>query len=244
MVNKYCELDNTKEKLGISLAQIICNALPFFISSISFMVLIHADTVILGLYQEESEVAIYNAATRIAKLSIMIFMILNEVIMPVIVELNAKSEKEKLEYIFRVTATIAVIFSLLALLFFIFFGEYLLAVIYGEFYKAGALLLVILGVGQLITVAAGSSEIALTMMGFQKVNMYISLVTSVLAVLACVFVAPLYGSVAVVSVVAAALVLRGIVSTVFVHKFCGVRVYAKILIGPDDIKKLVRYAKY
>ena len=208
------------------------------------MFLIHADTVILGLYEDESEVAIYNAATRIAKLSIMIFMIINEVIMPVIVELNAKSEKAKLEYIFRVTSTIAVVFSLLTLLLFIFFGEYLLAAIYGEFYKSGALLLVIMGVGQLITVAAGSSEIALTMMGFQKVNMYISLVTSILAVLACVLVAPIYGSVAVASVVATALILRGVISTVFVHQISGVSVYAKIIIDADDIKKLVRYAKY
>ncbi len=243
MVNKYCELDDTKKKLGIGLTQMFCNALPFFISSISFMFLIHADTVILGLYEEESEVAIYNAATRIAKLSIMMFMIINEVIMPVIVELNAKSEKEKMEYIFRVASTIAVIFSLLTLLLFIFFGEYLLAKIYGEFYKSGALLLVIMGVGQLITVAAGSSEIALTMMGFQKVNMYISLVTSLLAVLAFVLVAPVYGSVAVASVVAIALILRGTISTVIVHKLSGVSVYAKIFIGTDDVRKLVRYAK-
>ena len=240
MINKYCELDDGKSKCDIHIKQILHNTYPFFISAISFMFLIHADTVILGVYEEEAEVAIYNAATRIAKLSIMIFMIINEVIMPIIVELNTKGEKEKLEEIFRATSTIAVIFSVFTLLLFILFGEDLLAVIYGDYYKSGAILLVIMAVGQVVTVSAGSSEIALTMMGFQKVNMYISLAVSVIAVVACIFVAPLYGSVAVAIVVAAALMLRGVISSIFVYKLSGLCIYAKLLIGVKDLKRLIQ----
>ncbi|MCK5661852.1 MAG: hypothetical protein KAI17_00120, partial [Thiotrichaceae bacterium] len=112
-----------------------------------------------------------------------------------------------------------------------------------QYYKDGALLLVIMGAGQLITVSAGSSEIALNMMGFQKVNMYISLVTSVVAVLACILIGPLYGSVAVASVIAAALIFRSVISTLFVYKLSGVRVYVNIFMGVSDFKELVKYAK-
>lgn len=62
--------------------------------------------------------AIHNAATRIAKLVIIIYMIVNEVIAPVIVELNIKGEKEKLEEVLRTTATITVIPFACVLLYF------------------------------------------------------------------------------------------------------------------------------
>ena len=243
MINDYCDLGGNQSKQTISVKQILCDSYPFFIYAFSFMLLVHADTIILGFYEAESEVAIYNAATRIAKLVVIIYMIVNEVITPIIVELNIKGEKEKLEEVLRTTATIAVIPSACVLLFFIFFGKLVLGTVYGDYYESGALLLLIMSLGQLISVWAGSSAYALNMMGFQKTAMYISLATSLIAILTCLLIAPLYGAVAVAVVIAVALILRSVISMLYVHKFTGLWTYANIFIGVKAIKKLATYVK-
>jgi len=94
---------------------------PFLISSLSAFALIHMDTVILGLYRSEEEVAVYAAATRIVKLILIFSIVAYEVIVPVIVELNAKNQKQKLQTILRIAATMASIPASIILLLFIFF---------------------------------------------------------------------------------------------------------------------------
>lgn len=243
MVDEYCKLDGQQSGRTISVKKILHESYPFFISAFSFMLLVHADTIILGFFEPETEVAIYNSATRIAKLMVIIHMIVIEVTTPIIVELNLKGEKKKLEDILRVTATIATIPSVVVLLFFVFFGEPVLGTIYGEFYASGALLLVIMSAGQLVSVWAGLGVYVLNMMGFQKTGMHITLSTSLVAIVACVLIAPHYGAVAVAMVIAVALIVKSVVSMWYVYKLTGLHTYAKIIFSVNDIKKLVSYVK-
>jgi len=243
MVDECCKLDGQQSGRTISVKKILHESYPFFISAFSFMLLVHADTIILGFFEPETEVAIYNSATRIAKLMVILHMIVIEVTTPVIVELNLKGEKKKLEDILRVTATIATMPSVVVLLFFVFFGEPLLGTVYGDFYASGALLLVIMSAGQLVSVWAGLGVYALNMMGFQKISMHITLSTSLVAIAACILIAPQYGAVAVAMVIAVALIVKSVLSMWYVYKLTGLRTYAKIIFSVDDIKKLVLYVK-
>lgn len=244
MVNQYCELDGQSGREVISVKEILYESYPFFISALSLMLLLHADTIILGLYEPEAEVAVYNAATRIAKLMLIISMILIEVTTPVIVELNIKGDKKKLENMLRATATIATIPSVIILLYFIFFAEFVLGAVYGEYYESGALLLVIMSVGQLGGVWAGPGSYVLNMLGFQKASMYISLIISVIAIVICAFIAPIYGAVAVVLVTAVAYASKCIISMLYVYKLTGLLTCAKVFFSQNDIKKLAQFIKF
>ena len=228
MINQYCMLGGQQGGQTISVKKILYESYPFFISALSLMLLLHADTIILGLSEPESEVAIYNAATRVAKLMVIVHMIVIEVTTPVIVELNIKGDMKKLEDMLRTTATIATIPSVFVLLFFIFFSEFVLGAIYGEYYESGALLLVIMSVGQFGSVWAGPGSYVLNMLGFQKASMYISLIISVIAIVTCAFIAPIYGAVAVVLVTAVAYASKGIISMLYVYKLTGLRTYTKV----------------
>ena len=88
---------------------------------------------------------------------------------------------------------------------FCFFDNSVLGAVYGDYYESGTLLLVIMSIGQLISNGAGSSGYAHSMKGFQKTAMYISLATSLIAILACILFAPFYGAIAVATVIAATL---------------------------------------
>ena len=243
MINRYCELDGDVDTQTISLKEIFYDTYPFLISALSYMLLVHADTIILGSYRPEDEVAIYNATTRIGKLMIIINMIISEVITPIIVELNLNNKRKKLEEILRAASTIAVLSSALFLAIFIVFGDALLALIYGEFYASGISLLLILGSGQLINVWAGLGGYTLNMMGHQKVGMYVALVSSSIAIVACIIVAPTYGAVAIATVIAVTVAIQGIVCTLYVHKFSNIWIYANLFIGVNGIKKLIANAK-
>jgi len=119
----------------------------------------------------------------------------------------------------------------------------LLGTVYGDFYASGALLLVIMSAGQLVSVWAGLGVYALNMMGFQKISMHITLSTSLVAIAACILIAPQYGAVAVAMVIAVALIVKSVLSMWYVYKLTGLRTYAKIIFSVDDIKKLVSYVK-
>lgn len=97
----------------------------------------------------------------------------------------------------------------------------MLGTVYGDNYESGALLLVIMSAGQLVSNGAGSAGYALNMMGFQKTAMHISLATSLIAILACLLFATFYGAVAVAVVIAAALIFSNVVSMLYVHKLAG-----------------------
>lgn len=243
MINQYCTLEGQQDGQCISVKEILYESFPFFISALSLMLLVHVDTIILGLYQSEADVAIYNAATRIAKLMIMIYLIVVEVTAPVVVELHLKGDMKNLENMFRITATIAALPSVLVLLFFIFFSGDVLSIVYGDYYAQGALLLIIMSMGQLGAVWAGSGGYALNMMGHAKESMYISIIISLIAIAAFIIVAPMYGAVAVVAVTSMAYATKSIVSMLYVHKLTGMWTYAKLFFSVSDLKRLFQYLK-
>ena len=103
-----------------------------------------------------------------------------------------------------------------------------MAILYGEFYSNGALVLVILSVGQFINVCTGSAGMALSMTGNQKVLMYITTGCAVFMMVGGVLVAPYYGSTGVAVVTATAMTLANVLAVITVKKRRGIRSYANV----------------
>ena len=144
---RVSKLPSTNEILS---KEIIAISWPLWINSIGLLILNQADTLILGASRHSSEVAIYGVVFRLAVMVSMPLLITNAVLPPIIAELYSKNEKRKLERGLRSAATLVTIPAIILFGIFLIWGKDILSILFGEQYRVGYPILVILSLGQLI----------------------------------------------------------------------------------------------
>ena len=185
-------------------------AWPMWVSGSALLLLSQADILVLGIFRPAAEVAIYGAASTLVALVAMSLVIVNAVIPPIIAELYSQNKRAELEKLLRTTASVAGIPTLGVLVLFIFQGDHLLALVYGEYYAEGGLILTILSVGQLVNVFTGSCGITLTMTGNQTTMMMITLVIGAFTVALALALGSQYGAIGVAVAAASGWTLQNI----------------------------------
>ena len=223
--------------VSIGYTELVKQGLPFIVTIFSSFSLIHLDTIVLGHYRPDEEVAIYAATTRIVKIVLLFSMVTYEVVAPVIVELNTTNQKEKLEEMLRVVATLAAVPAAIILLFFIFSADMVLGYLYGEYYKAGASILVILSIAQFINVWTGLCGYSMSMMGYQRIKMYIFSSVTFVALIGCVIFAKEYGSIGVAYIIGLAWITQNILVLFFTRYLTGIWTHVDLF---GSYKKLLR----
>ncbi|MCP3899795.1 MAG: oligosaccharide flippase family protein [Desulfobacteraceae bacterium] len=209
--------------------ELISQGFYFFAINLSIITLAHADIIILGFYQPEEEVAIYAATTRLVKLLTISLTVIYEVVAPVVVELNVESKKDQLQRVLRVAATIAAIPTSVILILFMFQASELLAFLYGDFYRKGVTILIILSCGQLVNVWSGLSSYTLSITGHHKINMYIVGCVATMATACCLFFVKEHGATAVASIISLAWIIQNIVIVLITRRLVGVWTPAGVL---------------
>jgi O-antigen/teichoic acid export membrane protein len=185
-------------------------AWPLLITNLALLILTQADLWILGAFRSQEEVAIYGAAARVVFLLAMPLLVVNLVVMPLIAEMYAQGRRTELERTLRASATLAGIPASLTLLGFVLLGAPILGLVYGDYYRAGAVVLTLLSLGQLVNVWTGSSGITLMMTGHQFVMMAITVVCGAVTIATCLGVVGQYGSTGVAAAAAGGLALQSV----------------------------------
>jgi O-antigen/teichoic acid export membrane protein len=222
----------------IAFSEIMALSWPLFAASMTNIILLRADLWILGMYLPDEEVAVYGAAARIITVVAIPLVMASAILAPMIAELNAKGEKARLERVLRAVATLGGIPALAVILCFIVFGQPLLELIYGEeLYRRGWLVLVMLGLAQLVNVWSGVCIQLLMMTGHQKAVMYITLVTSILAILLALVLVQPYGIEGVAFAFACGIALQNVGMVVHSKRKLGVKSY--MLANPLALRGLL-----
>lgn len=151
-----------------------------------FMSMGQMDVLMLGIFAGADDVAVYGAAARLVMLVSVSLLMVNAVVAPLIPELNTRGRRADLERLLRRTAAIAAIPAIGALAGMVVCGGAVLAIVYGDYYARGAVVLVILSLGQLVNVLAGSCNLVLVMTGNQNLSLRINLSCLVIATTALV----------------------------------------------------------
>ena len=94
----------------------------------------------------------------------------------------AKGRRLELQMLIRMTASVAAAPGLLLLVVFLLAGEWVLGMVYGNFYSQAAPTLALLAAGQLVNVVTGSGIVTLMMTGHQKDVMAITTVAGALMI--------------------------------------------------------------
>jgi len=202
--------------------QLLSTAWPLWVTSITLFVLAQTDLWIMGMLREQSEVGVYGAVRRLAVLVSISLMVANSVIPPLIAELNANEEHDKLERVLRATATVAALPALFALALFIFAAEPILRIIYGEYYAAGASILILLSLGQLVNVWCGSCGYVLMMTGHQIAMMKISILCGAISVALAFYLIPGFGGPGAAASVSTGLIIQNLLMLFAVRRHLGI----------------------
>jgi len=208
----------------------------FFCINFSIFSLVHADTIILGFYRPAEEVAIYAATTRLVKLVTMSLIVVYEVVAPVVVELNAGNKKQQLQRVLRIAATAAALPTTLVLIVFIFKSSEVLGFLYGDYYREGANILVILSVGQLVNVWSGLSSYTLSITGYHKVNMYLVSFVALVSILCCLFFVEEHGASAVAWIISMAWIIQNVLAVLLTRYLAGVWTPAGLFFSINELR--------
>ena len=198
-------------------------ALPLLVTSLGIYLLgSGVDLLILGAFQPQSEVALYGAASRLVVFVATPFMIFSGVIPPIVAELHSQGKMRELERSLRAGATLAGLPAFLILVVFVLFGPFVMRLVYGPGFEEAVPILIILSLGRLVAVWAGSAGITLMMTGNQRAMMNVTLVSGTVSVGAGLLAAPRFGAVGVAVATAGAQVIQNVLQLMLARRRLGV----------------------
>lgn len=211
-----------KDTNSVSYKELLDHSWPLLINALTLFLLSQSDLWLLGAFASEKEVAVYGAASRLVLLTAMSLAIVNAVVPPLIARMHIQNDMARLENLLRTVASLAAIPALLVLLIFILFSETIMGLVYGEYYQAGSLVLVILCIGQVVNVLVGSCGYTLIMTGNRNITMSISIICTFMAIGLGVILVDKYGAVGLASAYSLAIGSQQILMWLFARLRCGI----------------------
>jgi O-antigen/teichoic acid export membrane protein len=203
------------------LGEVLSISWPLLIISAVMMVRTNGDIWMLGAFLPQRELALYGAANRLVSMVTMPMAIVSLIAPPMIAEMYSQGRRENLERTLRSMATLTGIPAWLASIGCIFFAGPILGLVYGNYYREGAAVLMLLSIGLLASVCSGSCGIVLSYTGHQKMLMVITITSSAATFIAMFAALEPYGIVGVAMVKAAGQILQNGIVLLVVKKKTG-----------------------
>ena len=224
---------------SVGTREVVSISWPLLVTSVaSFGVGTGVDLWVVGHFRPASDVALYGAAYRLVFFVATGFIIVSQVVPPIIAELYARGEKRELENALRSISTLAGIPAVIVLLVFLAAGPLVMQLVYGPFFRQGATVLAILSVARLVAVCTGSSGATLMMTGHQRTMMTLTLATGALSLVAEILLAPTYGITGVAVATCVAQIIQNLLQLAFARIRVGIWTHARFSLEP--VPELVR----
>lgn len=206
--------------------KILYAALPVLIHTIANQVQNQSGIWMLEAFQSSSEVAQYGVAARLVALITVPLSVVNSVISPIIPDLYWQGKKDKLEKTLRGLTTLSTIPAMLILFIFWVAGPFIMEFLYGEFYRSASNILIILTIGVVFNVMAGSSGLTLLMTGHQRTLMGISIFSGLITIIGVYYAAIMFGTVGVATVVSISLLFKNLLMIIYTRRLLGIWTHA------------------
>jgi len=223
----------------VSTRDILDVAIPLMLPNL-VTILFQLDTWILGVYRPEADVAVYGIAAKVAFIISAPLMVINFAVAPFITEIYAQKDMARLERILRASATLATIPAVLLFIVFFFWDRELLAKLFGEYYRSGGVLLIILSVAQLIVSWTGSCGQVLLMVGKKRLLVGIYAVAGAVLLVVSIVSTPAFGAIGVAVGYLVGTAVLNIGAWMMVKMSLGIYSHSYVLPGKEFIEDLRR----
>lgn len=152
-------------------------------------------TIVLGYLGLDDQNGYYRVAFQGSMLLATSMIIIESVIAPHIVSLKKQNELKKIGKIASASACVSFSLALPLMIIFIFLGEHLISVLFGEEYLRSYLVLLILSAGQMVRMVFGPAGMVLNMLGKEFYVALSALIAFSANLLLCFALADSYGAV-------------------------------------------------
>lgn len=161
-------------------SELLAFSIPVALAGLAISMLAFMDRLFVASFCTSAETGIYQAASQLSILFGIIFGAFNSIFTPMVADLHARGENQRLGELYRLCAKWRVYVCAPVFVIILFAHVELVEALYGRAYAQAGLPLVILSAGQLFAVVAGTSQTVLTMTGRQKTVVVIVLATVLL----------------------------------------------------------------
>ncbi|MGO2357482.1 flippase [Mesonia sp.] len=165
---------------------------PMMLSSTIMIFLGWMDTFILGVYETDESIGIYNVALKLALVTSFSIEAINSSLAPKIANAYVNNLKEKFLGLIKFSTRLNFSLTVLIVMVLLVFNQWFLGM-FGEEFKAGSMALIILCAIHLINSAVGSVGIIMQMTGKQKQYQYIAIISLGINLLLNFILIPRYG---------------------------------------------------
>ena len=169
-------------------------AFPMMLSGVIIVFLGWADTFVLGIYEENDTIGIYNVALKIATLTSFSLQAINSILAPKLAKYFNDDNTKEFKKIIRFATKLNFFITLFVVAMILGFHQFILG-LYGEEFLSGATVLFILCSGQLINSLSGSVGLIMQMTGLQKTYQNIVLAALVINVTLNFILTPIFGAI-------------------------------------------------
>ena len=151
-------------------------SLPLLLSSVLLYLNGRTEIIVLGIFNQADDTGIYNAALRLAGLSLIVLSAFNAIFAPVIADLHHRARMIQLNTLFKLVTRWIIIVAMPVFLIQMLYPHQLIG-LFGKDFASGAQALRILSIGALINFSTGSVGIMLLMSGHSSLVLINSILT-------------------------------------------------------------------
>jgi O-antigen/teichoic acid export membrane protein len=170
----------------------LATAVPMLASSGAGLILNEIDVLLAGVFLPPSEVAVYQAAARVAMLSAMIIYAQNAFVGPRIAALYQSGKRARVEMLLRKSVRLTLVLTLVFVLGLVLTGPFVLS-IFGPEFRDGYPALLVLLASVLTTTVTGPLGLVLNMTGHARTAAFIMAGAVALNVLLHILLVPRFG---------------------------------------------------
>lgn len=185
---------------------------------------------VVGIFATANAVGVFNVAARTAALSGLILASF-QIFMPMVSDLYKKGQMDALGELYQDVSRWTFTGSL-----FVFLATVLLAkdilTVFGPEFVSGWVVMVLMSGAQLFNSSVGHTGKMLAMTGYQKVVMTATIVSSIVAVVACVALVPGYGILGAGLALSASIILTNVITLFSVNRLLGFWPYNRKYLRP------------
>jgi len=209
---------------GQGLFSMLKVSFPMMVASSLMLIMGWTDTIMIGMFMDETTVGVYSVALKVATVTSITLMAINSMAAPKFAEFYSKNDMKSLQHVVSQSSRLIFWTSLPILIISVVFPEQLLG-IFGEEFKSASWALIILCIGQFVNAASGSVGYILQMTGKEKVFQYIILFSMMINIILNYLLIPDYGmeGAAVASVVS--IVFWNITALFYLKKIMYIRTF-------------------
>ncbi|MFI5218021.1 MAG: flippase [Bacteroidia bacterium] len=230
---RFAGLKNVLFEINDKPLKILSLSSPMLITGSVFFILGWVDNLCIGIFKSEHDLGIYDTAFKIAAASSVVLMALNAIQAPVFAELHKKFELGRLQISAQSSTRILFYTAFPLTVIICLFPKFILG-IFGNEFKEASLCLIILSVGNFISVISGSVGILLQMTGRQKQYNYIVMVAALINVVLNITLIPKLGILGAAIASSISKIFQNIASVIYVKRVFGFTTLYFPLIKPSS----------